>query len=465
MLKLYNTASHSKEVFKPIHDGEVRFYGCGPTVYNYAHIGNMRAFVCYDLLNRYLRYKGYKVNFCMNLTDVDDKTIRDSQATGRKLREFTDFYAAAFFKDCETLNIQRPDITPRATEEIPAMLELIQRLMDKGYAYQTQKGDIYFKISMFPEYGRMAGIDMTHLKNNADGRMTADEYDKESAQDFALWKAWTEKDGENYWESPWGRGRPGWHIECSAMSHRYLGQPFDIHMGGIDLLFPHHTNEIAQSECAYGVKFVNYWVHNEHITVNGKKMSKSLGNCFKVNELLEKGYSPQAIRYEFIKAHYRQNMDFQENSLAGNQSVIDKFSNFRTRLKQEANGPGWADLQPALERVQAGFEAGMDDDLNTPEALAALFDFMGEVNKNFAALSGEEASRIRAVMERFDSVLGILPPEKSQTLTPAQQDLMTRRQEARLQKDWATADALKKELLNQGVEVKDTPQGPVWRFI
>ena len=210
---------------------------------------------------------------------------------------------------------------------------------------------------------------------------------------------------------------------------------------------------------------MNYWVHNEHITVNGKKMSKSLGNCFKVNELLEKGYSPQAIRYEFIKAHYRQNMDFQENSLAGNQSVIDKFSNFRTRLKQEANGPGWADLQPAWERVQAGFEAGMDDDLNTPEALAALFDFMGEVNKNFAALSGEEASRIRAVMERFDSVLGILPPEKSQTLTPAQQDLMTRRQEARLQKDWATADALKKELLNQGVEVKDTPQGPVWRFI
>ncbi|MBQ7413147.1 MAG: cysteine--tRNA ligase [Alphaproteobacteria bacterium] len=465
MFTIYNTANHRKEVFKPVHDGEVRFYGCGPTVYNYAHIGNMRAFVFYDLLNRYLRYKGYKVTFCMNLTDVDDKTIRDSQKAGKKLRDFTDFYAAEFFKDCATLHIQKPDITPRATEEIPAMIDLIQNLLDKGYAYQTEKGDIYFKISAFKNYGQMAGIDASSLRTNADGRLSADEYEKENAQDFALWKAWDEKDGDNYWETPFGKGRPGWHIECSAMSRKYLGQPFDIHTGGIDLVFPHHTNEIAQSECAYGTEFVRYWMHNEHITVNGKKMSKSLGNCFTVNELLNKGYSPEAIRYEFIKAHYRQNMDFQEQSLAGNQSVIDKFGNFLSRLKYEAKGAGWSDLPDAIKRALTNFEAGMDDDLNTSMALAALFDFMTDVNKNFDLISSENASEIISIMKKFDSVLAVFPAEKVQKLTSEQQFLIDQRQVARQNKDWATADALKKQLLDQGIEIKDTSQGPVWRFL
>ena len=465
MLTIYNTANHRKEVFKPIHEGEVRFYGCGPTVYNYPHIGNMRAFVFYDLFNRYLRYKGYKVTFCMNMTDVDDKTIRDSQKAGKTLREFTDFYANEFLKDCATLHIQKPDIIPRATEEIPAMVELIQNLLDKGYAYQTEKGDIYFKISAFADYGQMAGIDAKSLRTNADGRLSADEYDKENAQDFALWKAWDEKDGDNYWETPFGKGRPGWHIECSAMSKKYLGQPFDVHTGGIDLVFPHHTNEIAQSECAYGTKFVNYWMHNDHITVNGKKMSKSLGNCFTVNELLEKGYSPEAIRYEFVKAHYRQKMDFMESSLPGNQSAIDKFGNFISRLKNQANGAGWPDTKNAIERVLSGFEKGMDDDLNTSVALASIFDFMNEVNKYFDQLSPENAQDILAVMNRFDSVLAIFPTEKQQVLTAEQQALINKRQEARLAKDWATADALKKQLAEQGVEVKDTPQGPVWRIV
>ena len=465
MLTIYNTANHRKEEFKPIHDGEVRFYGCGPTVYNYPHIGNMRAFVFYDLFNRYLRYKGYKVTFCMNMTDVDDKTIRDSQKAGKTLREFTDFYAAEFLKDCATLHIQKPDIIPRATEEIPAMVELIQNLLDKGFAYKTEKGDIYFKISMFPDYGQMAGIDPNSLRTNADGRLTADEYDKENAQDFALWKAWTEKDGDNYWDTPFGKGRPGWHIECSAMSKKYLGQPFDVHTGGIDLVFPHHTNEIAQSECAYGTKFVNYWMHNDHITVNGKKMSKSLGNCFTVNELLEKGYSAEAIRYEFVKAHYRQKMDFMESSLPGNQSAIDKLSNFMSRLKNEVHGSGWNKIKDAIEQVKSNFEKGMDDDLNTSVALAAIFDFMTEVNKNFDELSIENSKEILDIMKRFDSVLAILPTDKKQDLTPEQKDLIERRQQARSVKDWTTADALKKQLTDQGIEVKDTPNGPVWRIL
>ena len=465
MLTVYNTANHRKEEFNPIHEGEVRFYGCGPTIYNYPHIGNMRAFVFYDLLNRYLRYKGYQVTFCMNMTDVDDKTIRDSQAAGKTLQAFTDFYADAFLKDCATLHIQKPDIIPRATREIPAMIDLIQRLLDKGCAYKTEKGDVYFKISSFADYGQMAGIDARDLRTNADGRLSADEYEKENAQDFALWKAWTEKDGDNYWETPFGKGRPGWHIECSAMSRKYLGQPFDIHLGGIDLVFPHHTNEIAQSECAYGTKFVNYWMHNEHITVNGKKMSKSLGNCFTLSELMAKGYSPEAIRYEFIKAHYRQRMDFAESSLAGNQSVIDRLDNFLTRLKTEAKGTGWADTDAVIARAVQAFEKGMDDDLNTSVALAAVFDFVGEVNRHFADLNGTDAGKIRKTMERFDSVLAILPPAKEQTLTPEQQDLIDRRQAARLAKDWATADALKQELRNLGVEVKDTPTGPVWRLL
>ena len=465
MLTIYNTHNHRKEVFKPIRENEVRFYGCGPTVYNYAHIGNMRAFVFYDLLNRYLRYKGYQVTFCMNLTDVDDKTIRDSQKEGKKLRDFTDFYAAEFFKDCATLNIKKPDIVPRATEEIPAMLELIQHLMEKGYAYQTEKGDVYFKINQFPDYGQMAGIDSSALKLNADGRLSSDEYEKENAQDFALWKAWEERDGDNYWDSPFGKGRPGWHIECSAMSKKYLGQPFDIHTGGIDLVFPHHTNEIAQSECAYCSKYVNYWMHNEHITVNGKKMSKSLGNCFTLNELISKGHSPEAIRYEFIKAHYRQRMDFQEASLPGNQTVIEKFGNFLNRLKNEINGSGWSELPAVIEKALTGFEKGMDDDLNVPVALASVFDFITEVNKHFSELSSDNAKDILSVMTKFDSVLAVFPKEKEQSLTPEQQDLINRRQEARIAKDWATADALKKELLAQGIEVKDTPQGPVWRII
>ncbi len=460
MFTLFNTATHQKQTFVPIKENEVRFYGCGPTVYNYAHIGNMRAYIFYDLMNRYLRYKGYKVTFAMNLTDVDDKTIRDSQAQGKSLREFTDFYSAEFLKDLDTLRIRRPDVLVRATEEIEAMIDLIEKLLEKGHAYKTSSGDVFFKIASFPEYGQMAGIDASRLLANADGRL-ADEYEKEDAQDFALWKAYTEKDGDVYWDTPFGKGRPGWSLECSAMARKYLGQPIDMHIGGVDLIFPHHTNEIAQSECAYGCKFVNYWVHNEHITVNGKKMAKSSHNFFTLRDLLNKGYTPAAIRYELLKAHYRMRMDFKEDNLSGNQTVVDKFANFVNRLKA-VSGTGWAGVDAAVEKVLAGFEAGLDDDLNMPVALAHVFDFMTEVNKNFEALNAADADKILATMNRFDTVLAILPIETAQELTAEEQHLLDLRQQYRAAKDWANADAVKQQLLDLGITVKDTPQGPVW---
>ncbi|MBR6675647.1 MAG: cysteine--tRNA ligase [Alphaproteobacteria bacterium] len=464
MLKVYNTKTHSVQEFIPLVDKQVKMYGCGPTVYNLAHIGNLRAFVFYDLLARVLRYKGYNLTFAMNITDVDDKTIRDSAASGKTLKEFTRHYTELFFKDWDTLNLKRPDKVIFATDEIEAMIDLVGRLLDKGYAYKAESGDIFFKIAKFADYGHMAGIDPSRLMANADGRL-ADEYDKEDARDFALWKAWTPRDGDNVWDAPFGRGRPGWHIECSAMSHKHLGQPFDIHVGGIDLVFPHHTNEIAQSECAYGCEFVKYWMHNEHITVNGQKMSKSLGNCFTLTQLLEKGYSAAAIRYEFIKSHYRQRMDFMESNLAGNQTVINRLEDFLKRLSDVKNGSGWVELPEILKRASEGFEKGLDDDLNLSVALAAVFELMNTVNKNFDKLSVSDAEQITALMRRFDEVLAIMPEIKEDVLEADLQEILDKRQAARLAKDWATADALKAELIARGVEVKDTPNGPVWKRI
>ena len=464
MLQFYNTRTKKLEEFKPLKGNQVRMYGCGPTVYNYAHIGNLRAYIFYNLLRRYLLYKGYDVLFAMNLTDVDDKTIRSSREKGKSLRDYTTYYADLFFKDCETLNIAKPDIVIRATDEIDAMVETIQILMDKGHAYKAPSGDIFFKISSFPEYGQMANIDASKLRANADGRL-ADDYDKEDAQDFALWKAWTPDDGEVFWDTPIGKGRPGWHIECSTMSHKYLGQPFDIHVGGVDLIFPHHTNEIAQSECAYGCQFVNFWIHNAHLMVNGKKMSKSLGNFYTLPDLLAKGYDARAIRYELIKSHYRQTMDFNEKNMEGNKTVIDRLMNFMERLEQACSSTDYAELNTVIENAKKSFEDGMDNDLNTPVALASVFDFMNEINKNFDKISKSDAEKIKMQLLSFDSVLGLLKQEEEKTLSAEQEALIAKRQEYRLAKDWANADALKKQLLDMGIEVKDTPNGPVWKFI
>lgn len=463
MLSLYNTATHTKQKFVPIHENEVRFYACGPTIYNFAHIGNFRAYVFYDLMNRYLRYKGYKVAFAMNMTDVDDKTIRDSRSAGMSLRAFTDRYAESFLKDMEALHIQKPDYIIRATEEIDAMVELISLLLEKGYAYKSKTGDIFFKISAFKEYGQMAGIQPEFLKANADGRLS-DEYEKEDVNDFALWKAYTEKDGDVFWETPFGKGRPGWSLECSAMARKYLGQPLDMHLGGVDLIFPHHTNEIAQSECAYGCKFVNYWIHNAHLMVNGKKMAKSAHNFYTLKDLTDKGFSPEAIRFELLKAHYRVTMDFREENLSGNQTVIDKLINLINRLNEKKPGVGWIGCEEVLKEVQDGFEKALDDDLNMPNALAVFFEWITKINKNFDALSTFEANQIKNQLLKFDSVLALLPKQKKQELTVEQKELIQKREAFRLAKNWAEADAIKKQLLDMGITVKDTSTGPVWHI-
>ncbi len=463
MLKFYNTKTHKLEEFKPLLGNQVRMYACGPTVYDYAHVGNFRANIFYDTVFRYLKYKGYEVKYVMNITDVDDKTIRSSREKKQSLRDYTTFYMNEFFKDFETLNIQKPTFVVRATDEIEAMVELIEILLQKGYAYKTEKGDVFFRISSFPQYGRMANIDASKLKVNAEGRLS-DEYEKEEAQDFALWKAVSPADGDVFWETRIGKGRPGWHIECSAISHKYLGQPFDIHLGGIDLIFPHHTNEIAQSECAYGKMFVNFWMHNAHVLVNGQKMAKSAKNFYTVRDLLAKGYSKKAIRYEYLKSHYRQTMDFMESNMSGNQTAVNRINNLVDRLKT-AEGLGWGDIDRIIQQAREAFEKAMDNDLNTPEALAVLFEFITEINKNFNALSAAEAQKVKKAMEVFDSVLGLLEETKEMDLPQGAEELIKLRQEYRAVKDWVNADAVKQQLLEMGVEIKDTPQGPVAKKI
>ena len=337
--KVFNTLTKKKEEFKSIIPNQVKMYSCGPTVYNHVHIGNLRAFLFADLLRRYIKYKGYKLTHTMNITDVDDKTIRDSQNEKKSLTEFTQFYEKTFLDNLKTLNIEIPEIMPRATDHIPEIVNMIKSLTEKGHTYESD-GSIYFRISSFKEYGALANLDFSKLKENAQGRLTEDEYEKENARDFVLWKAYTESDGDVFWETELGKGRPGWHIECSAMSTKYLGDHFDIHTGGVDLIFPHHTNEIAQSVCATGRPFVNYWIHNEHLIVNGKKMSKSLGNFFTLKDLLDKGYHPMAIRYELISTHYRSKLDFRENSLENVWSTVQKFHDFidsLSNIKGEEN--------------------------------------------------------------------------------------------------------------------------------
>lgn len=459
MFTLYNSKTHQKEPFVPLVENKVSYYACGPTVYNYVHIGNLRCYIFCDTLNRFLRYKGFDVKFAMNLTDVDDKTIRDSSKAGKSLREFTQFYGDAFLDDLKTLGIKKPDYIIRATEEVDEMIQLIQILLEKGFAYKAESGDVFFKISRFHEYGKMAGIDREKLKANADGRL-ADDYQKEDAQDFVLWKAWVPNDGEVVWDAPFGKGRPGWSIECSAMARKYLGQPIDIHAGGIDLIFPHHTNEIAQSECAYGCEFVRNWVHCAFLIVNGHKMSKSLGNFYTLRDLMQKGYSPLAIRFELLKAHYRATIDFQEQSLSGNETVIEKLSNLVLRLKDKNYGQGWGQREQAVKDVLSQFECALDDDLNMPLALSYVFEFISEVNKNFEVLSEEDKKEILSCLYRLDEVLALIP-QVSSDITEEQEKMIKEREEYRKLKQWDKADALKQELLKMGIEIKDTPNGPL----
>ncbi len=463
-IQVFNTLTRRKEPFKPIDEGKVRMYTCGPTVYDYAHVGNFRAFVFEDLLKRWLEYRGLKVTHVMNLTDVDDKTIRGSQRQQTPLKQYTDFYAEAFFEDVAALNIKSADVYPRATEHIAEMVALIKRLTAKGYAYTGEDGSIYYAISKFKDYGKLSKIKVAELKAGA--RVKVDEYAKEEAQDFALWKAWAVEDGDVFWETELGKGRPGWHIECSAMSMRYLGETFDVHCGGVDNMFPHHENEIAQSEAATGRKFVNYWLHNEHLLVEGRKMAKKFGNFYTLRDLLKKGYDPIAIRFLLLSTHYRQQFNFTFEGLDAAKSAVERLRNFVRRL-QDADGKGsGGKIAELMLRVQEGFGAAMDDDLNVSVALAVLFDFVRDVNGLLDAgvVSGDEAKQVFDLMVGFDGVLGVVGRVEGEAVLPKEaEELIKKREEARKNKDWKTADALRQELRAMGVVVEDTAQGVRWK--
>jgi len=410
----YNTLTRVKEEFKPHTHGVAKIYTCGPTVYSFVHIGNLRAFLFYDLLRRYLKYRGFEVKHVMNITDVDDKTIRDSKKEGLSLRAFTEKYTKIFFDDLKAINIETFELYPKATDHIPEMVEMVKTLMHKGFAYKGSDGSIYFDISKFEGYGKLSGTDVSQLKVGA--RVSHDEYAKDEAQDFALWKAWTPEDGDVFWETELGRGRPGWHIECSAMSMKYLGHTIDIHGGGVDLVFPHHENEIAQSEAATGKPFVKYWLHNEHLLVEGKKMSKSLGNFFTLRDLIKNGHKPVAVRYALISTHYRSKLNVTDKALWDAQQGLDRIYNFMDLLSK-ANGHENHEVEKLIEKTRKGFEERMDDDLDINGALVHVFDFIRDINIFLGEdkVSRKDAEACTHLMKKLDKVLGIL---KEQEVTP-----------------------------------------------
>ncbi|MEM3601264.1 MAG: cysteine--tRNA ligase [Candidatus Bathyarchaeia archaeon] len=462
---LFNTLTRRKEKFTPMEEGKVKIYTCGPTVYDYAHIGNFRTFVFQDLLRRWLKYKGFKVTQVMNITDVDDKTIKGCRKRGVPLKEYTDHYIKAFFEDLESLNIERVEYYPKATEHISEMVALIKRLMEKGYAYRGDDGSIYYDISKFKDYGKLSKLKIEELKPGA--RVKVDEYGKEELRDFALWKAWDEEDGDVYWETEIGKGRPGWHIECSTMAMKYLGETIDIHSGGVDLIFPHHENEIAQSEAATGKPFALYWLHSEHLLVEGRRMAKRYGNFYTLRDLMAKGYDAKAIRYLLLSTHYRQQLNFTFEGLKAAENALNRLTTFMQRLL-EAEGVGCGeDIKRLIEKVQKRFEKAMDDDLNISVALSAIFDFVREVNRllDDKMLSREEAEEVYKLIMKFNQVLGVIGEFKVELKLPKEAEaLIKKREEARKSKDWATADKIREQLKEMGIIVEDTPSGVKWKF-
>ena len=456
-MKLYNTLSRKNEELAPLKDNHVRMYTCGPTVYNIAHIGNFRTYVFEDILRRYLKYSGFGVTQVMNLTDVDDKTIRDANAAGVSLEEHTQQFKDMFFDDIRVLNIEEAEHYPAATDHIPEMIELISKLFDRGLAYQSDDGSVYFSIARFPGYGKLARIDVSEMQAGA--RVAQDEYEKDNLADFALWKAWDEKDGDVGWDSPWGRGRPGWHIECSAMGMKYLGESFDIHTGGVDNMFPHHDDEIAQSEGATGKQFVKYWLHSAHLIVDGQKMSKSLGNFYTLRDLLDKGYTGREVRYVLLSAHYRQQLNFTFEALDASRAALSRIDEFVERLQSLAPSDG-SELPEWAEGARVAFEQAMGQDLNVPEALAAIFELVHEGNRRMdAGETGWSAGAVVDLLSGFDTVLGVLTAEKEEAGADVI-ELAEARQTARQNKDWAEADRLRDQLHDMGWEVRDTPDGP-----
>ncbi|KAA0251349.1 MAG: cysteine--tRNA ligase [Acidobacteria bacterium] len=467
MLRLHNTLSRSVEPFEPLVPGAVGLYTCGPTVYNRAHIGNLRTFLWEDVLCRTLRWLGYRTTQVMNLTDIDDKTIRGAVAEGVSLREFTEKYVGTFFEDLKTLNVSPADRYPRATDHVEEMVEVVRRLSERGHTYESE-GSIWFRIASFPGYGKLSRVDLSAVRRGA--RVADDEYEKEDVRDFVVWKAWKEGEPESAtWTTSLGKGRPGWHLECTAMSMKYLGETIDVHTGGVDNIFPHHENEIAQSEGATGKPFVRTWLHAEHLIVDGEKMAKSKGNFFTLPDLVARGIAPRAVRYLFLSVPYRQKLNFTFDSLGAASSALERLDSLDRRLAEAARGaaagaPSEA-FRARLSAARDGFREGLEDDLNTAAALGALFGFVKEANADLEAgrLSAGDAGAARGLLRDVDQVLGVLPEATEETLDADVESRIAARQEARKRRDFEAADAIRDELLARGIVLEDTPQGVRWK--
>ncbi len=464
MLRFRNTLSGRVEEFHPLREGEVNLYYCGPTVWDYGHIGNFRSNVAADILRRYLKFKGFKVKHVMNITDVEDRIIARSQQAGLSIDDYTAKYIEALWEDFDALGCERPEIVPRATRHIPEMVSLIEKLLATNHAYKSD-GSIYYRIASFPEYGKLSKINFAGNIAGASERVDTDKYDKEDARDFALWKE-PASATEPAWDTELGRGRPGWHIECSAMSMKYLGETFDIHAGGIDLVFPHHENEIAQSEGATGKQFVRYWIHFEHLKVEGETMSKSKGNYYTFRDIAAKGYSPAAIRYFLLSVPYNKQLNFTFDALAGAEKTVASLRDFRARLSEAKTEAGMNEaLHQASLRALQEFEEGMDDDLNTSIALAVIHSLSREVNTALARKQVKEDNKreLLELLARIDTVLNIFGNEQREMLDSEIQSLIDQRQEARRRRDFGRADEIRDELASRGIILEDTKDGVRWK--
>ena len=462
-LRLYNTLTQQVEPFTPADGRTVRMYTCGPTVYNFVHIGNLRTFMFQDLLRRWLRAQGWTLNHVMNITDVEDKIIRSAVEQHKTIAEYTSVYEKAFLDDIRTLRIEIPERLVRATEHIPEMAEAIEGLEQKGFTYETE-GSVYYRIANFPEYGKLSHKDFGGIRAGA--RVDVDEYDKDDARDFVLWKA--RKEGEPSWQTSVGDGRPGWHIECSVMAMKYLGETLDIHTGGVDLIFPHHENEIAQSEALTGKQFVRFWLHSEHLMVEGQKMAKSLGNFYTLRDLLERGNKPETIRYLLLSLPYRSKLNFTFDGLKAAETAVERLRNYKLRLDTASFPEGLSEsIAKCTEQSQQRFVDALNDDLNTAEALGAVFEFVRDTNS--AMDSGEfklgNVKPALALLEQFDSVFNVL------AVTPAESGIteadieakVAERAAAKKARNFARADEVRKELLEQGVILEDTKDGVRWK--
>ena len=464
MLKFHNTLSNLTEEFQPLDGNNVRMYICGPTVWNFAHIGNFRSFTFGDVARRYLLYKGYNVKYVMNLTDVDDRIINEAAKRNISIDEMTAPFITAFWEDADALNLLRPDIAPRATEHIAEMIEIIQTLLDNGHAYESD-GSIYYRITAFPDYGKLSKIKFEGNIVGGSERIDTDKYEKEDARDFALWKL-VDADEPTGWDADFGRGRPGWHIECSAMAMKYLGETFDIHAGGIDLQFPHHENEIAQSEGATGKLFAKTWLHGEFLKIDNEKMAKSLGNDYTLRDVIGRGFSPTAIRYLLFSVPYDKQLNFTFENLKGAETTIERLHDFKQRLLDAHLPDGInTDLEGKIRGYLNDFETAMDDNLNTSAALAALHNLVRETNSALAreVVCTEDRSLILHVLDKFDSVFAIFGAAKEEFLDSEIENLIEERQEARRTRNFARSDEIRDLLAEKGIVLEDTKDGVRWK--